>query len=70
MKVKQFVYRYEGDPKTDEVVQDLEGDTPVPQKGAVIPRKGTTWTVVEVLTSHNPPAIPVYRVFLAKGASR
>lgn len=70
MNARQFVYRYEGDPKTDEVEQDLDGDTPVPQKGAVITRRGTTWTVFEVLTFSSPPAIPVYRVFLTKGNTR
>lgn len=69
MNSRQFVYRYDGDPKTDEVVPDLEGQVPVPQKGNVIKRKGKTWKVVDVHTEQlltNPPAIPVYRVFLMK----
>lgn len=37
---KQLVYRYEGDPKSEETEEDLEGDAAVPSKDAVIARKG------------------------------
>jgi hypothetical protein len=66
-KPRQFIYRYDGDAKSDEVVPDLEGEIPVPEKNHVMKRKGKKWTVVHVITEQlltSPPAIPVYRVFL------
>ena len=32
-KIKQIVYRYNADPSTDEIVEDLEGEITVPEKG-------------------------------------
>jgi hypothetical protein len=66
---RQFVYRYDGDAKSDEVVEDFDGEITVPEKDQVIPRNGRNWRVVAVVTQQtlsNPPAIPVCRVFLAK----
>ena len=37
-KVKQIVYRFNADPSTDEIVEDLEGQITVPQKGGLIKR--------------------------------
>lgn len=64
---RQLVYRYEGDANTDEVIQDLDGEIPVPGIGDVIMRRGNKWKVVKVIREHlqsNPSAIPVHRVFL------
>ena len=66
---KQFVYRYDGDAKSEEVEQDLLDEIPVPEKDQTISRKGKNWKVVAVMTEQllsNPPAIPVHRVFLTK----
>jgi len=66
---RQFVYRYDGNANSDEVVEDFDGEVLVPEKGQVIPRNGKNWRVVEVLTEQtlsNPGAIPVCRVFLTK----
>lgn len=66
---KQLVYRYEGDPKSEETEEDLEGDAAVPSKDAVIARKGKRWRVVAVNKEQllaRPPAIPVYRIFLTE----
>jgi hypothetical protein len=66
---RQFVYRYEGDPKSEETEQDLLGLIPVPEKDDVIERNGKKWKVVAVNTEQllsNPPAIPVHRIFLTK----
>jgi hypothetical protein len=68
MNPKQIVYRYEGDPATDDPVEDLDGRIPVPQKAQVITRKEHSWRVVQVNIEHIPPAIPVYRVFLTKAS--
>lgn len=64
---KQIVFRYNGDPATEEVVQDLDGEETVPVKGMVIPRKGKQWKVVMVTAEQNittPRAVPVHRVYL------
>jgi hypothetical protein len=61
------VYRYNGDAATDEVIQDLDGELRVPQKGEFIVRKGVRWKVVQVTIEQTvsvPRNVPVYRVFL------
>jgi hypothetical protein len=68
-KGKQIVYRYEGDPKSEETVVDLDDEIEIPQKDGVIEQNGKRWKVAKVnkeqLYTH-PPALPVYRVYLAK----
>ena len=67
-KGRQFVYRYDGDPKSEEVEEDMFDEIPVPQQNAVIERKGKRWKVVAVnteVTVSLPRAVPIYRVFLA-----
>lgn len=64
---KQIVFRYNGEPASDEVEVDLGGDIRIPQKGDVIERKGKRWKVVQVNTETSLNAkgpIPVVRVFL------
>jgi hypothetical protein len=61
---KQFVYRYNGDEKSDEVEEDLDGELPVPEKGRPFLRNGKRWEVVHVLKENYGSAIPVYRVFV------
>ena len=68
---KQIVCRYNGDEKSDEVEQDLDGEVDVPQKGHIITRKGKQWKVVHMVkeeTVAGPKAIPVYRLFLSDRA--
>jgi len=43
---RQIVFRYDGDPTTEET--DLDGDKSVPKQGSVIDRRGKRWTVVQV----------------------
>ena len=65
---KQIVFRYNGDPATEEHVADLEGEETIPAQGAVVERKGKHWKVVAVNkeeTITTPKAIPVYRVYLS-----
>jgi hypothetical protein len=64
---KQIVYRYNGDEKSEEVEQDLDGELAF-QEDQVILRKGKNWRIVhlgyEVSLSGQGP-IPVVRVFLS-----
>jgi len=65
---KQIVFRYNGNPFTDEVVVDLRDEETVPERGAVIRRKEKQWKVEMVTkeeTGTMPNAIPVYRVYLS-----
>ncbi len=50
-KQKQLVYRFNGDPSSDEAVPDLDGDVAVPAKGAMVNVKGKSWKVAEVKES-------------------
>jgi hypothetical protein len=63
----QYVFRYNGDQNTQDVVPDLDGAMALPVKGQIILRKGKQWKVVHVSTetviSPNPP-IPVHTVSL------
>jgi hypothetical protein len=64
---KQIVYRYNGDPKSDEVVQDADGVLPTHFMGEFVMRNGKLWKVVNVndeLTVAGPRAIPIHWVFL------
>lgn len=68
---KQIVFRYNGDSATEEVLVDLDGEETVPEKGAVIARKGKQWKVVMVTTEQTvnvPKAVPVHRVYLTDQA--
>ncbi len=64
---KQIVFRYNGDPASDEVEVDLNGEASIPEKGWVIKRKDKSWSVVQVnvetsLSAEGPT--PVVLVFL------
>jgi hypothetical protein len=64
---KQVVYRYNGDPTTEESDLDMDGDKSVPEPGSFIDRRGEPWKVVQVsmeTSAEEPFAIPIYRVFL------
>ena len=63
----QYVYRYNGNEKDQDIEPDLEGEVTIPVKGSIIQRRGKPWKVVHVSTetvlSPDPP-IPVHRVML------
>ena len=63
----QYVYRYNGNEKTEEVEVDATGDVPMPERGDILRRNGQLWKVIMVSTqrelSPNPP-LPVHRVML------
>ena len=64
---KQIVFRYNGDPTTEEIDLDMDGDKSVPEQGALIERRGERWKVVQVNMETNvsePFEAPVHRVFL------
>jgi len=64
---KQIVFRYNGDPTTEEIDLDMDGDKSVPEQGSFIERRGERWKVIQVNveTSANEPfQAAVHRVFL------
>jgi hypothetical protein len=64
---KQIVFRYNGDPSTEEIDLDMDGDKSAPEQGSFVERKGERWKVVQVNVEKNavePFEIPIYRVFL------
>ena len=50
---KQIVFRYNGDPTTEEIDLDMDGDKSVPEQGSFIDRKGERWKVVQVNVGTN-----------------
>jgi hypothetical protein len=46
LDIKQIVYRYNGDAKSDEVVNDLVGEFPRHAKGEIVERNGKQWKVI------------------------
>jgi hypothetical protein len=65
---KQIVYRFNGDPKHDEVVSDRVGNMALLRVGEILKRNGKQWMVVavnnELSISGSSVAIPIHRVFL------
>lgn len=68
----QYVFRYNGDQNTQDVVPDLDGAMAVPVKRQIASRKGKQWKVVQVSTQQEQsahPAIPVHIVSLTDNLS-
>jgi hypothetical protein len=66
-RAKQIVFRYNGDPTTEESDLDMDGDKSVPEPDSFIDRKGERWKVVQVnmeRSAEEPFAVPIYRVFV------
>jgi hypothetical protein len=61
----QYVFYFDADETTCEVVEDLDGEMTMPVKGDVTGRNGRQWKVVHVSTLHEGNAIPVHRVMLS-----
>jgi hypothetical protein len=64
---KQIVFRYNGDPATEEIDLDMDGDKTVPKQGSLVERKGGLWKVTHVNVERNvaePFEVPIHRVFL------
>ena len=67
LDIKQIVYRYNGDAKSDEVVNDLVGEFPRRAKGEIIERNGKQWKVIFIndeCTIAGPQQVPIHHVFL------
>jgi hypothetical protein len=61
------VFRYNGDPATEEIDLDMDADKSVPEQGAFIERKGERWRVVRVnveTSVSEPFQARIHRVFL------
>jgi hypothetical protein len=52
MDPKDYVYRYNNDPSTDELVSDYEGKLEVPSAGDTIQRLGKKWRVTKVFPDY------------------
>ena len=64
---KQIIFRYNGDPSTEEIDLDMDGDKSAPKQDSFVERKGERWKVVQVNVEKNlaePFEVPIYRVFL------
>ena len=65
---KQIVFRYNGDPTTEEIDLDMDGDKSVPKQGFFVDRRGERWKVVQVNVERSvtePFEVPIHRVFLS-----
>ena len=65
---RQIIYRFNGDPKYDEVVSDNTGTIFRPRVGDVVVKKGKKWRVTVVRDGFDMfasrTAVPVHRIFL------
>lgn len=66
---KQIVYRYNGDPSADNIVNDPTGVMPRHVIGETVSRNGKQWKVAafkEELDVKGPLAVPIHHVYLTK----
>jgi hypothetical protein len=65
-EARDLVFFYNGVEMTDESVENVPAEFPVPVKGGTMRRGGRVWTVVGVRKTEAPSAArnPVYRIFL------
>ena len=65
---KQIIYRFNGDPKYDEIIFDRLGEVTFSRIGDIIKKKGKQWRVAIVRhdfdMSASRTAIPIHYVFL------
>ena len=47
-QAKRIIYRYNGDPYSEDTETDLDGSVSAPQFGEIISRRGRDWKVVHV----------------------
>ena len=64
MDPKDFVYRYNNDPSTDELESDYEGTEETPSVGDTIQRRGKKWRVTKVFQDFRR-AVLLYRIELS-----
>jgi hypothetical protein len=65
---KQMIYRYNGDPSSDEVVSDRTGRMPLCWVGEMLRRNGKEWLVAciryDLDMVRSARAVPIHRIFL------
>jgi hypothetical protein len=65
IKARQFVYRYNGDERSDEVQPDLRGMMRIPEEDEVVHRHEKDWTVAKIIEVNTSGGrIPEFRVLL------
>jgi hypothetical protein len=68
---KQIVYRYNGDPNTQQTISDLHGSMLPHLVGSIVNRDGKQWRVVSIheeLDIKGPLSVPIHHVFLTDAA--
>ena len=65
---KQIIYRFNGDPRHDEVISDRLGEVIFRRVGEILKKNGKEWRVAIVRNdfdmSASRTAVPIHRVFL------
>jgi hypothetical protein len=65
---KQMIYRYNGDPRNDEIVSDRTGRVPLSWAGEMLRRNGKEWLVAVIRYDldmvGSALAVPIHRIFL------
>lgn len=61
---KQFVYRYNGDPDSEESLMDAQGSILIPKAAETVIRKGKEWKVAYAGVQRPRGHMPVVSVFL------
>ena len=67
MSAKQVVFRYNGNPTSDELELDLDDEMVVPERNDLITLKSEQWKVIHVTKEETitvPTAIPIVRIYL------
>ena len=65
---KRIVFCYDGEVRDEDTVVDPDGETPVPEKGQIIKKRGQMWRVTFVMLQSGGGAeeYPVHKVYLAR----
>lgn len=64
--MQQFIYRYNGNDKSQEVVEDLSGGMQTPIIGSIVNRHDKEWQVIHIIAPvSSRGTIPIVRVFLS-----
>jgi hypothetical protein len=66
---KQIVFRYNGDPATEEIDLGMDGEKSVPEQGSFIERRGKRWRVLQVSVETSvtePFEVPIHRTSLTR----
>jgi hypothetical protein len=64
---RQIVYRFNGNPSTDETENDFDDSIQIPAIGSMYSHNGKVWFVSRVLVEEDlrgPRSIPKVRIFL------